>query len=520
MVVCPQAVASEVGLNVLRQGGSAVDAAIAVNAALSVVYPHMTGIGGDSFWLIYNAADHKIYGLNGSGRAAQAATCEFYAQQNLTTIPQRGPLAAITVPGTVDAWSAAHQRFGQLPWPQLLQPAIALAENGYTVTDSQARWTRRDQTLLAADPGSRATFLPGGKPPQPGSHFTNPALAQTLKTLAAEGRDAFYQGAIAQALVTGLQSRGGILQLADFAQHRSTWVDPISTTYRGYRVYEMPPNTQGFTVLQILNLIEAFDLKQLGLNSADYYHLLVEATKLAFADRDRWLCDPDFADIPVTMLISKAYSDRRRGRISFTQANRYLPGTLGGDTTYSAVVDPFGNAVSLIQSLYFDFGSGVVPGETGVILQNRGAFFGLETDHLNCIQPGKRPFHTLIPAMVTQPDGRPKIVLGTMGGEGQPQTQVALLTRMLDFDLDPQTAIDLPRWLWGRTWGEFSAQLRLEPPIAAEVVAQLRQRQHPVSLASAWSEQMGHAHAIVIDSTTHRLQAGCDPRSDGQALGY
>ncbi|NEQ32929.1 MAG: gamma-glutamyltransferase [Leptolyngbya sp. SIO4C5] len=520
MVVCPHHLASAAGLTILQQGGSAVDAAIAVNAALSVVYPHMTGLGGDSFWLIYSAADSQIYGLNGSGRAGQAVTREFYAQQKLESIPQRGPLAAITVPGTVDAWHQAHQRFGKLDWQQVLQPAIALAEQGYPVTASQARWTRRNQETLAAYPGSQTAFLPEGQPPTAGTHLSNPALAQTLQTLAAEGRDAFYQGRIAQALVSGLQSLGGLLQLADFAQHRSTWVSPISTAYRDYQVYEMPPNTQGLAVLQILNLIEPFNLADIGLNSADYYHLLVEATKLAFADRDRWLSDPDFVDIPVETLISKAYSDRRRRQISLTQANSYLPGSLGGDTTYSAVVDSEGNGVSLIQSLYFDFGSGVVPAGTGVILQNRGCFFSLDPNHVNCLEPGKRTFHTLIPAMVTQPDSRLAIVLGTMGGEGQPQTQAALLTRMLDFGLDPQTAIDLPRWLWGRTWGESSSQLRLEKRIGADIQAQLQQRQHRLSLVPDWSEQMGHAHAIVIDPQTGQLRAGCDPRSDGKALGY
>ncbi|NJN02707.1 MAG: gamma-glutamyltransferase [Leptolyngbyaceae cyanobacterium SL_1_1] len=520
MVVCPHALASEVGVALLRQGGSAVDAAIAVNAALAVVYPHMTGIGGDSFWLIYSAAENKIYGLNGSGRSGQAATREFYTAQNLSAIPQRGPLAAVTVPGIVDAWNEAHQRWGQLPWSQLLEPAIALAEQGYPVTASQARWTQRDQEILVAYPGSRSAFLPGGQPPQPGDRLSNPALAQTLKTLAAQGRDAFYQGEIAEALVGGLRSLGGVLQLEDFAHHRSTWTDPISTSYRGYRVYEMPPNTQGLAVLQMLNLIEPFDLLQMGLNSADYYHLLVEVTKLAFAERDRWLSDPDFVKIPVERLISKAYSDRHRHQISLTQANAYLPNALGGDTTYTAVVDPFGNAVSLIQSLYFDFGSGVVPGNTGVILQNRGSFFSLQNSHVNCLEPGKRTFHTLIPAMVTHADGRPAIVLGTMGGEGQPQTQIALLTRMIDFGLDPQTAIDLPRWLWGRTWGEASSQLCLEQPVEAEVQAQLKQRQHPLKIVPAWSEQMGHAHAIAIDTQTGQFTAGCDPRSDGAALGY
>ncbi|MEO0826570.1 MAG: gamma-glutamyltransferase [Cyanobacteria bacterium J06642_9] len=520
MVVCPHHLASEVGLSILQQGGSAVDSAIAVNAALSVVYPHMTGLGGDSFWLIYDSATNQAHGLNGSGRTAQAATPDFYRQQGHAKIPQRGPLAALTVPGTVDAWAQAHQRFGRLPWEDLLAPAIQLATQGYPVSASQTRWTHRDRKFLSLYPSSQQTFLPGNAVPQAGTTITNPDLAHTLMILAREGRDSFYTGTLAQTIVNGLGNMEGLLTEADFAAHCSDWVLPITTSYRGYTICEMPPNTQGMAVLQMLNLIEPYDLNQLGHGTADYYHLMVEATKLAFADRDRWVSDPDFIDIPLDTLISKPYSDRRRHRINPSQAQPYQPGFIGGDTTYSAVVDAEGNAVSMIQSLYFDFGSGVVPPGTGMVMQNRGSFLSLDPNHINSLAPGKRTFHTLIPALALYPQGHPYLVFGTMGGEGQPQTQLAMLTRVLDFGFDPQTAIDLPRWLWGRTWGEDSSGLTLEGRIDPTVRATLSERGHSVNVAPDWSEQMGHAHMIRIDPDTGDLQGGCDPRSDGQALGW
>lgn len=519
MVVSPHRLASIAGQQILRQGGNAVDAAIATNAALGVVYPHMTGLGGDAFWLIYDAKSQQIYGLNGSGRSAQAATVDFYHNRGYTTIPQRGILSAITVPGAVASWGDAHTRFGHLPWAEVLQPAIALAEQGYPVTASQSRWTQRDRSFLSQDATATQLFMPQGQVPKAGTILHNPLQTRTLQNLATEGSDSFYQGNIASRITQALHQQGSLLSAADFATHTSTWIDPIHTTYRGHTIWELPPNTQGFTVLQILNLIEAFDLQRIGHDTPDYYHLLIEATKLAFADRDRWLTDPDFLPIPLTELISKTYAARRRDRISFTQTQAYLPGTIGGDTTYSAFVDRDGNAVSLIQSLYFDFGSGVMAGDTGVLLQNRGSFFALDQTQVNCLAPRKRTFHTLIPGLVTHADGSLHLVFGTMGGEGQPQTQIALLTRLLDFGFDPQTAIDWPRWVWGRTWGETISTLTLEGRLSAAVQAELRRRGHDLRVVPDWSDQLGHAHIIRIDATTGELQAGCDPRSDGEALG-
>ncbi len=519
MVACPHYLASEAGLEMLRRGGSAVDAAIATNAALGVVYPHMTGLGGDAFWLIYDAQSKQVLGLNGSGRAGQQVTRKAYTNKGLSAIPQRGPLAANTVPGGVDSWWQAHQRFGCLPWAELLQPGINLAEQGFPISHSQRYWTKENATPLMAYSGGNNPFLPSGELPEAKGIFKNLALAAALRTLAAGGVDEFYRGKIAQEIVAYLQSHGGLLTEEDFASHTCTWVEPISTSYRGYRVYEMPPNCQGFTVLQMLNLLEPFDLQQLGHGTADYYHLLVEATKLSFADRDRWLSDPEYVEIPLAELVSKDYGDRRRARINMALAQTYQAGIVGGDTTYSAFVDADGNAVSLIQSLYFDFGSAVVSPKLGFPLQNRGSFFSLEPGHINTLEPGKRTFHTLMPGLVTNQGGSLYLVFGTMGGEGQPQTQMAMLTRVLDFDFDPQTAIDLPRWLWGRTWGEETTGLTLEGRIAESVCAELQKRGHEIKPAPDWTEKMGHAHMIQIDPQSGWLRGGSDPRSDGAAIG-
>ena len=515
MIVSPHTVASEAGLTVMAQGGNAVDIAIATNIALSVTYPHMTGLGSDALWLIYDAKTRQVYGLNGSGRASQAATLERF--KGYEALPQRGPLAALTVPGTVDSWAQAHQRFGHLPWETLFQPAIRLAAEGYPMSASQARWTQKDRQILLDDEGSATTFVSQNERPKAGHQVQNLALAKVLKQIATQGAEIFYQGEIADSIVQYLEAVGGLLSRDDFAHHRSTWVEPITTTYRGQTIYELPPNTQGLAVLQILNLLESFDLNALGHDTADYIHVLVEATKLAFCDRDRWVTDPEFVQIPVEALISKAYARRRSVRISLQRAQTFQSGAIGGDTTYSAVVDAQGNAVSLIQSLYFDYGAAVTHPELGFTLNNRGSFFSLDPNHVNCLAPGKRSFHTLIPAMSLSSEGQLELVFGTMGGEGQPQTQVAMLTRVLDFGFDIQTAINLPRWRWGRTWGASSTELVIENRHSAEIRQQLKRRGHAVRQTPGWSDDMGHAHMIRV--TPEGLEGACDPRSDGLAVG-
>lgn len=507
MVVSPHTIASRAGQAILRQGGNAIDAAIAVCAALSVTYPHMNGLGGDGLWLIYDASTGQVHGLNGSGRSATGL--ERWSDR--VELPQRGAVAATTVPGAVDAWWQAHQRFGQLPWAAILKPAIALAHTGYPLSSSQFRWTRKDRDQLSQDPGAAATFLSAA--PSAGSLSQNLALARVLETLAADGVEGFYRGAIAQSIVDYVAPLGSPLRLEDFASHHSDWVDPITTSYRGHTIYQLPPNTQGMTVLQILNLIEPYDIA--SLEPVDYYHLMVEATKLAFCDRDRWIGDPSFTDIPVQQLISKAYVDQLRSQIDWRRPQIDHPSAMGGDTIYAAVVDRQGNAVSLLQSLYFDYGCCVAPPDLGFVLNNRGAIFSPHPDHANGIAPGKRPLQTLIPAMALH-HGQPRLVFGTMGGEGQPQTQVALLTRVLDLGLDIQTAVNLPRWRWGRTWGQATARLALEGRIDPAVRHGLRQRGHQLQVEADWSEAMGHAHMIqMLDDC---LLGACDPRSDGVAL--
>ncbi|MEO0869864.1 MAG: gamma-glutamyltransferase, partial [Cyanobacteria bacterium J06642_11] len=477
MVVSPHTVASKAGQQILHQGGNAIDAAIALCAALSVTYPHMNGLGGDGLWLIYKAATQQVHGLNGSGRSAAALT----AVADGPVLPQRGAAAAMTVPGAVDAWWQAHQKMGRLPWAALLQPAIELARTGYPLSSSQCRWTRQDRALLAQDSGAATTFLPEGLA---GDRTTNPALAHTLALIAKDGADGFYRGPIARSIVEYVAPLGSPLTLDDFAHHRSDWVAPITTTYRGHTVYQLPPNTQGLAVLQMLNLIEPYDIA--SLDPVDYYHLMVEATKLAFCDRDRWVGDPSFTDIPMAHLSSKAYAHQLRPHLDMTHASSGVHPAMGGDTIYAAVVDGQGNAVSLLQSLYFDYGCGVAPPDLGFVLNNRGAIFFPDPAHVNGIAPRKRPMQTLIPALALA-NNRLRLVFGTMGGEGQPQTQVALLTRVLDLGLDIQTAVNLPRWRWGRTWGQPSARLALEGRIDSAIRQALRQRGHTLQIEADWS---------------------------------
>lgn len=534
MVATPHYLASAAGLRVLRAGGNAVDAAIAASAVCSVVYPHMCSIGGDNFWLIYDYKGESVRALNGSGRSGERCSIDQYRRMgNTNAIPSRGFLAANTVPGAVDGWATAYE-YGRttlgtkLLWSSLFEEAIEYAEAGYPVSPSQAVWTTRD-IEDEADPlrglqrweGFRRTFLkPDRQPYQPGEVMKQPDLAQTLKTIGKGGGRSFYEGDLTHRIVRYLGEHGGILTEQDFHQHRSDWVVPITTAYRGYEVYGFPPNTQGVAALMILNMLSNFDLKCVGEGSADYYHLQVEATKLAFADRDRWVTDPAFLQTPLDRLLSAAYAQEQAKRIIMGRAAvRYDPGITEGDTVYIATVDAEGNGVSMLQSVYFDFGSGIVAGDSGVLLQNRGTFFSLDPKHVNRLEPRKRTFHTLIPGMFLN-KGRLYIVLGSMGGEGQPQTQAALVTRIVDFSFGLQEAIEAPRWLYGRTWGAVNQDLLLEGRIPGRVAEELRQRGHPVRVVKEWDDLMGHAQAILIDPENGVRHGGADPRGDGLALGY
>ncbi|MDL2408850.1 gamma-glutamyltransferase [Rhizobium calliandrae] len=534
MVSTPHYLASAEGLNMLRRGGSAVDAAIAANAVLCVAYPHMAGLGGDGFWLVAEPGTGAVHGLDASGPAAAAATLDYYRSRSKDgEIPARGPLSVLTVPGAIDGWRAAHERYGRLAWGELFEGAIVYAEKGVPVTRSLRDWLVQDVPILTQYPATAAIFLPNGRAPAEGDRLVQAALAATLKELAANGaRASFYEGDIAARICTALQSQDSPLRAEDFAGYSAEWVEPIKGTYRGYDIYELPPSTQGFVVLQILNMLEGYDVAAWGDGTADYYHHMAEAVKIAFADREEWLTDPEFVNIPIKELIDKAYAGKRRGLIDPKQAQDISTVPAGipfknpherrapdGDTCYFCTADTDGMVVSIIQSIYHDFGSAVIAGDTGVLMQNRGAFFSLDPQHPNHLQPGKRTFHTLIPAMMMR-DGKPHLAFGSMGGEGQPQTQAAIVTRLVDFGYDVQQAIEAPRWLMGRTWGTKSRNMSLEGRISDEVVRELKQRGQPVQMVTDWNDNMGHAHAIRIDRQQGFYEGGADPRGDGAALGY
>ena len=518
-VASPHYLASVAGLRLLQSGGNAVDAIIAMNATLGVVYPHMTGMGGDAFWLIYDKAGRKVHALNGSGRAVKNATRDFYRRQGYAAIPQRGVLAAPTVPGAVDSWCMAHDRFGRAPLGEVLAPAIAYAREGFPVCAGQQRFSEERLDVLSQMAATRDVFLPGGKAPRTGQVMRMPKLATTMEAVAAHGRAGFYDGPVADEIVRAVQAEGGLWEKDDLAGHRGNWGEPISTDYRGYWAYQHPPNCQGLVHLMKLNVLENFGLSKFPDTGADYAHLMVEASKLIFQDRDRYLTDPERAHIPLDQLLSKDYAAELARRIDLGSVVQDERVPMGQDTTCTVAVDGDGNAVSMIQSLYHEFGSAVVAGETGMVLQNRGSFFSLDENHVNRLEPGKRSFHTLMPGMLLKDDA-PFLVYGTMGGEGQPQTSTIMATRVVDFGLDVQEALDRPRWLYGRTWGEDTKALRLESRFGADVAGDLRRRGHDVQILDAWSDLTGHAAAIQCNHDTGVLTAGADARGEGVALGW
>lgn len=529
MVATSHALASGAGLNALRRGGSAVDAAIAANAVLCVAYPHMAGLGGDGFWLIA-APGKPVEALNASGPAAAIADREHYGEHE--EIPSRGPLAALTVPGAVDGWREAHERHGRLDWPDLLADAEHYAREGVPVAASLEAWLAKDVDDLSEHEATAATYLPGGRALRRGERLVNADLADSFATLAAKGPRALYDGDLGARLAAGLEDGGSPLRQDDLAGFRAEWVEPITTTYRGHTVHSFPPNTQGFAALQILNLVEGYDLTAWGDTGVEYLHHMAEAVKLAFADRDAWLTDPEHLDIPVDRLLDKGYAEQRRSLIDGERAAVMAevepgipPPGVGtrrgaeGDTCAFSAVDGDGLVVSAIQSIYHDFGSAFVGGDTGIILQNRGSHFSLEEHHPNRLEPGKRTFHTLIPALISE-DGAPWLAYGTMGGEGQPQTQAALVTRLVDFGHDVQQAIEGPRWLMGRTWGVERQDLSIEGRFRDPVLRELERRGQPVKVLPDWDDNTGHAQAIRIDADRGFLEGGADPRGDGAALGY
>lgn len=539
MVACAHYLATQAGIQMLNQGGNALDAAIAANAVMTVVYPTTCSAGGDIFLLIWDAKTKKIYALNGSGRAPQGMTPAYFAAHGMKQIPARGPLS-INVPGAVDGWFEALERFGSLSAEQIFAPAIALAEEGMPVSSKVSRWLENSAPLLQQWENSAATYLPEKRAPRPGERLRLPNLARTYRTLAREGRDAFYRGPIGRSIVDYIQQCGGVLSVEDLEKHHSDWVTPLSTSYRGYEVCEFPPNSQGIVALEMLNILEGYDLHALGYQSVEYLHLLLEAKKLAFADRDQYISDPAFADIPIERLLSKDYAAELRARIRPDRVLPYFIGELGkdGDTMYLCTADSQGNVVSLIQSLYMGIGSGLVGGDTGVTLHNRGSYFSLDPRHVNYLQPGKRTMHTLMPGMVLR-DGRPHMAIGTMGGDAQPQIHAQLLTAMLDFGLNPQQAISAPRWQSGREYldgrseplpGQSGIDERLDAGIAevvslenrfpAQIPEQLARLGHHIHTLGPWEDAMGHAQAIALDPENQMFAGAADPRCDGLAMGY
>ena len=512
MVACPHALASAAGIDALRSGGSAVDAALAAASSLAVLYPHMCGIGGDAFWLIYDAAAHKVSYLDGGGRAAAAATLERFAGH--AEIPFRGLApATLTTPGAVASFCEAHARYGRLPLARCLQDAIHYAGDGFPVSARVSRWI--EQTAAEMDSASKAIFLPDGRPP---TLLRNIRLAETLRAIAAHGRAGFYEGDVAKKLA----QLGGFFTERDLAAQGAYWGEPIRGSYRDVTIYETPAPTQGFTVLEMLNLIEPLELG--AFLGPDHVHLLVQAKQIAYHDRDRWLADPRFTHVPVDRLVSKTHANERRGLID---RQRALPwdkvpsyGSLTGDTVYVAAVDAEGNAASLIFSLYGVFGSCVTSAETGVVLQNRGAYFSLDPQHPNRLEPGKVPLHTLI-ASVAFRNEKLWAVLGCMGADGQPQIHLQTYVAMIDFGQDIQQALAGPRWLSGRfALGEARDTLHIEARFPRATIDELERRGHPVDRWGDWNELAGHAHGITRDARTGVLAGGFDPRSDGAAVGF
>lgn len=526
MVAAAHPLAVQVGLDILKRGGSAVDAAIAVNAALGLMEPVACGLGGDLFAIVWDPRTGKVHGLNGSGRCPRALTPEQVPAQEDGTIPLHSPYAW-TVPGCVDAWFALHRRFGRLPVRDLLAPTIAYAREGVPVPRVIAGAWARGAKIFGEKPGFAEVFLPGGKPPVEGALFANPALARTLGQIASQGRDGFYTGEVAAKLVAFSSGNGGFFAMEDLAGHTSEWVEPIAASYRGYTVWELPPNGQGLAALEMLNILERHDLRALGRASADLWHLMVEAKKLAFEDRARYYADPAFATVPVTELLDKAYAARQDARIDMARAAlEVAPGNAAlqhGDTTFLVVADEAGMMVSLIQSNYTGFGSGYVVPELGFGIQDRGALFSLKAGHPNVMAPGKRPFHTIIPAFVTK-GGAPLLAFGVMGGDMQPQGHVQILVNLLDFGMNLQEAGDAPRFYHTDsseptgTVMKDGGSLALEPGVPEAIRQELKRRGH--RLVETSPAAFGGYQAIWRHPDTGVYFGATESRKDGCAAGY
>ena len=516
IVATSHVLASQAGSQILSQGGSAIDAAIAANAVLGVTEPMMNGIGGDLFLLYWDAKSGKLYGLNASGWAPQGLTIDFLKKQGVTSMPEDG-IHSVTVPGAVDGWAKAHQRFGKLPWKVLFTPAIYYAENGYFVPEIIDDFWRIGRRRLKQTEESERVFLPNGKPPALGEKFSNPDLAKTLRLLADKGPREFYEGEIAKAILKTSDSLGGTMQPGDLAEFSSEWVDPISIDYRGWRVYELPPNGQGMAALEMLNIMSTLQPDKQGPQGTVELHKKIEAMKLAYTDLYRYNGDPRFASIPVRGLLSKEYAQQRASLIDPQKANcAAASGTPAkSDTTYLAVVDKDGNIASMIQSVYDYFGSGVAVKGMGFLLQDRGGLFVLDPTHPDALAPHKRPFHTIIPAFMERGDEH--IGFGIMGGSNQPLAHAQFVSNVADYGWNIQAALSAPRFTIRDTGESIKCTIVLESRVSPEVQSQLRQKGHDLVLRKDYSAVMGRGQAVLHNSATGTNFAASDPRADGSA---
>ena len=521
MVASSHPLATQIGLEILKQGGSAVDAAIAVNAALGLMEPTGNGIGGDLFAIVWDAKSKKLYGLNASGPAPKKLSLEYFQRNNLSEYPEFGPLP-VTVPGAVAGWSELHKKFGKLPIKRLFKPTIAYAREGFPVTETIAYYFTLNKQRFQDYPNFKEVWMANGDVPKTGEIFKNPALGNTLETLADKGLSEFYTGDIARITADFIQAQGGFLSYDDLASYRPEWVQPISTDYRGYEVWELPPNTQGLATLQILNILEGFNLAELGLYSTEYIHLFIEAKKLAFADRAKFYADPRFAKLPIETLLSKDYATKRRQEINPKKAALVDASGLPqyGDTVYLTTADQDGNMVSLIQSNYSGMGSGMTPPELGFMLQNRGTLFSLDPKHLNVVAGGKRSFHTIIPAFVTK-DGDPYISFGVMGGATQPQAQAQVLINIIDFGMNLQEAGDAPRIVHSGSSQPSGERMRSGGTVSLESAFDEKIRKELVEMGHTLKYEKGSFGGYQAIMKKNGVYYGAsESRKDGQAAGY
>lgn len=523
MACTSQPLATQVALDILKSGGNAIDAAIAANAVLGLMEPTGNGIGGDIFAIVWDAKTRKLYGLNGSGRSPYELKLQYFKENGYSKIPALGALS-VSVPGCVDGWFELNKKFGKKPMSEILAPAVKYAREGFPVSEVIAYYWQSNSRSLQKYPGFAEIYMPGGKAPAKGEIFKNPYLANTLEKIGKEGRDVFYRGEMAEKMVKYLRENGGFFTMKDFEDHHSDWVEPVSTNYRGYDVWELPPNGQGIATLQMLNILENFDLKSMGFGSPGYMHLFIEAKKLAFEDRAKFYADPDFNKIPVDALISKEYGKQRAGLIDQNRAARSYPAGFpeSPNTIYLTTADSEGNMVSLIQSNFRGMGSGMTPGQLGFVLQDRGELFSLEEGHMNLYEPHKRPFHTIIPAFITK-DGEPFISFGVMGGGMQPQGHTQIVCNLIDFGMNLQEAGDAPRISHegsGEPTGEKMSDggiASLESGFDYETIRELMSKGHYIRFEKG---PYGGYQAIMYDSKNKVYYGASESRKDGQAAGY